>query len=501
MIAILFVGAFVAFLNNTLLNIALPTLMEEFDVGTSTVQWLTNGFMLVSGVLVPTSAFFITRFTNRKLFISAMSIFTIGTAVAAFAPEFWVLIVARMVQAAGMSMLGPLLMNVMLTSFPIEKRGAAMGIFGLVMISAPAIGPTLSGWILEHYTWRVLFGMILPLSVLTVILAIFKLKNVTPNKKAKLDVLSVILSSIGFGGILYGFTSAGTEGWDAPITYGTLIIGGISLVAFIIRQLRLQDPLLEFRAYKYPMFALGSVISVVLSMAMFSGMILTPLYTQTIRGISPLDSGLLMLPGALVMGIMSPITGRLFDKYGARMLAITGLSIMAVSTYYLTDLTTETSYTYLMAVYTIRMFGMSMVMMPISTNGLNQLPMNYYPHGTAINNTLQQISGAIGTALLMTVMNHRTEETAESLMAEAMSKAAESGQAAQMTEEAMAAMQQQIGMQALLDGINHTFFVAMIIGLIPLVLAFFVKRSKAPSLEKAASPSSTTVPKEEQFNH
>ena len=477
MIAVLFIGTFVGFLNNTLLNVALPTLMVEFDVGPTTVQWLTTGFMLVSGILVPASAFFITRFTNRTLFISAMSLFTLGTALATFAPEFWVLIAARMIQAVGTSMMGPLLMNVMLTSFPIEKRGAAMGIFGLVMVAAPAIGPTLSGWVIEHYTWRVLFGMILPLAALSLILAIFKLKNITPNKKVTLDVMSLILSSVGFGGILYGFSSASSKGWDSPWVYGTIIIGTVSLVTFAIRQLRSSTPLLELRTYKYPMFALSSVISITISMAMFSGMILTPLYTQNILGMSPLDSGLLMLPGALVMGFMSPITGRLFDKYGARSLAITGLSIMLVSTYFLTNLTFDTSYTYLMIVYSVRMFGMSMVMMPVSTNGLNQLPTVMYPHGTAINNTLQQVSGAIGTAILMTIMTSRAASTGETLVKEAMTKAAESGQTTQVSSEIMATMQTQIEMEALLDGINYSFWVSMIITIIPLVLAFFIKRS------------------------
>lgn len=494
MIAILFVGTFVAFLNNTLLNIALPTLMVEFNVEASTVQWLSTGFMLVSGILVPASAFFITRFANRSLFIFAMSLFTVGTALATFAPEFWVLILARMIQAAGTSVLGPLLMNIMLVSFPIEKRGAAMGIFGLVMFTAPAIGPTLSGWILENFSWRVLFGMILPLAILTILLALFKLKNVTPNKKATLDVFSIILSSIGFGGILYGFSSAGSKGWSDPQVYGTLIIGTIGLIWFIIRQFRLNSPLLDFRTYKQPMFALSSAISAAVAMAMFSGMILTPIYMQQIRGISPLDSGLLMLPGAIIMGLMSPITGRLFDKYGARPLAVTGLSIMVVSTYFLTNLTFDTTYMYLMIVYSIRMFGMSMVSMPISTNGLNQLPPGLYPHGTAINNTLQQVSGAIGTALLVTIMNHRTESTATTLAEEAMSKAAASG--TQPSAEAMSAMQQEIGMQALLEGINYSFYISMLIAIIPLVLSFFVKRARAPHIEV---PKSVSADKESEI--
>ena len=191
MIAILFIGAFVALLNNTLLNVALPTIMVEFDVKPSVVQWLTTGYMLINGILIPASAFFIQKFTNRRLFLTAMMLFTLGTILAMLAPSFGVLVAARMIQACGSAMMMPLLMNVMLTAFPIERRGTAMGIFGLVMITAPAIGPTLSGWVIEHYTWRTLFGIVLPFSILTLIYAFFKLRNITPNRDMKLDVFSL----------------------------------------------------------------------------------------------------------------------------------------------------------------------------------------------------------------------------------------------------------------------------------------------------------------------
>jgi len=285
MIAILFIGAFVALLNNTLLNIALPTIMNEFNVKPSEVQWLTTGFMLVNGILIPVSAFFIQKFTNRKLFITAMTLFSLGTLIAIIAPSFWILVVARMIQAAGSAMMMPLLMNIMLTAFPVERRGAAMGIFGLVMFTAPAIGPTLSGFILESQSWRMLFIIVLPIALLTLVYAIFRLRNITPNRDMKLDVFSIILSSIGFGGLLYGFSSAGDNGWSAPIVYGTIAIGAIALIVFVLRQLRMDEPMLDFKIYKYPMFALSSVISVVTAAAMFSAMILTPLYVQSVREI------------------------------------------------------------------------------------------------------------------------------------------------------------------------------------------------------------------------
>ncbi|WP_050181702.1 DHA2 family efflux MFS transporter permease subunit [Domibacillus robiginosus] len=461
MIAILFVGAFVSLLNETLLNVALPSIMKEFEVSASAVQWLSTGYMLVNGILIPASAFFIQKFTNRSLFIAAMILFTAGSVLAALSPSFSVLLAARMIQASGSAIMMPLLMNVMLASFPVERRGAAMGIFGLVMITAPAIGPTLSGWLIEHYTWRTLFEVVIPIAAITLVFAVFKLKNITQQRAISLDILSLVLSSIGFGGILYGFSSAGEKGWDSVYVYGAITAGVIGLVLFVLRQMKLDEPLLEFRIYKYPMFALSSAISIVIAMAMFSAMLLMPIYVQTIRGISPLDSGLLMLPGAIVMGIMSPITGMLFDKFGARVLAVIGLSITILTTFMFSNLTMDTSYGYIMFVYTLRMFGMSMVMMPVMTNGLNQLPPAMNPHGTAMNNTLQQVSGAVGSALLVTLMQNRTESQAEQL---AQSAAGDPTAMANVMNEAM------------LHGINFSFTVSVFIAAVALILAFFMKR-------------------------
>lgn len=459
MIAILFFGAFIAFLNNTLLNVALPAIMVEFSVKPAIVQWLTNGYMLVSGILIPASAFFIIRFTNRQIFFWSMSLFTLGTALAAFSPSFGFLIAGRMVQASGAGLLMPLLMNVMLTAFPIERRGTAMGFFGLIMFAAPAIGPTLSGWIVQNYSWRMLFEMLLPLSIIILLIAILKLKNITPNKNIQIDIFSLIFSTIAFSTLLYGFSTAGDKGWLDPIVYSTIIIGAVVLFIFTFRQLRLDEPMLEFRIFKYPMFALSAIIMVVVSASMFSGMIIIPIYVQIVREFTPIQAGLLMMPGAIVMALMSPITGRLFDKYGGRALAIIGLTITVITTYLLSQLSLTSSYFYIMSIFMFRMLGLSLTMMPVMTNGLNQLPMSQNPHGTAMNNTLQQISGAIGSAVIITIMNGR--------MALRERELAESSQSLSITE---------ISQIAMLDGINFSFFVSTLIAAIGLILAFFIKR-------------------------
>ena len=472
-LAILMIGAFISMLNETLLNVALPSIMKDLDVGASTVQWLSTGYMLVNGVMIPATAFLIQKYSVRRLFLTAISLFTVGTFLAGFSTAFPLLLVARLIQASGSAIMMPLLMNVMLNSFPPEKRGGAMGLFGLIFIFAPAVGPTLSGWMLEHYDWRMLFHFVSPIAVIVLLIGFFLLKDKKAKVEISLDFLSLVLSSIGFGGLLYGFSSAGDKGWDSPQVYGTIIVGAISLIMFILRQFKLEKPMLEFRIYKYPMFALSSAISVVISMAMFSAMLLLPIYVQTIRGISPMKSGLMMLPGALLMGIMSPITGKLFDKIGGRILAVVGLSITILTSYFFSKLTLDTSYTHLILLYSARMFGMSMVMMPVMTNGLNQLPARYYPHGTAMNSTLQQVSGAIGSALLVTIMTNRTQTHAEDLAASAMKHLT-----GNPTPDVLAEMKQQIAMKAMLEGINDSFVVSVGIASIALFLAFFIKRSK-----------------------
>ena len=464
-IAILFTGAFVAIFNQTLLNVALPSIMADFEIDASTAQWLVTAYMLVNGILIPASAYLIQRYSNRSIFIVAMSLFAAGTLLAAIAPAFSVLLIGRMIQASGAALMMPLLMNVMLAAFPVEKRGQAMGVFGLVMVVAPAIGPTLSGFIVEHYSWRVLFWIVLPVAVIPLALGIFKLKNLTfQDRNISLDTGSLILSTLGFGGILYGFSSAGTMGWTDPVVMTTIAVGIVSLVIFIFRQLKLDEPLLQIRIYKYPMFALSSAISVVVSMSMFSAMILMPIYIQSIKGISPINSGLLMLPGALVMGVMSPVTGRLFDRFGAKVLAVPGLVIVAATTYMFSQLSIDSSFVNIMLIYTLRMFGISMVMMPVMTNGLNTLPMKSYPHGTAINNTLQQVAGAVGSAFLISIMNARTESAAKDL--------ALSG-----------TPPEQILNMAMLEGINFSFFVSTFIALVALLLALFIKKPTRPATE------------------
>ncbi len=463
----LLIGAFVSLLNQTLMNVALPKMMDDLGVGPTTIQWLTTGFMLVNGVLIPISAFLMERFTTRMLFISAMVLFSAGTFICGIGSSFEMVLIGRLVQAAGAGVLMPLMTVVFLTIFPIEKRGQAMGMMGIAMIFAPAVGPTLSGWIIEHHPWNVLFWIIFPFAILSILLGVFFMKNVTQVGRPNLDVLSIVLSTLGFGGILYGFSEAGSTSWGETDVVVSLIVGVIALGLFLWRQLKSDKPLLEFRVFRYDMFTLTTIINVVITMALYAAMILVPIYLQNIRGFSPVESGLLLMPGAILMGIMSPITGMIFDRIGARWLAVIGLAITTVTTWEFSNLTIDTTYTHLILMYTARMFGMSMLMMPIQTAGLNQLPARLNAHGTAMSNTLRTISGALGTALLVTIMSSRTKDkVAEMILAAGINP----------KDPANAQQVALITRDATINGIDFAFVVATGITLVALILSFFIRK-------------------------
>ncbi|KKI90734.1 MFS transporter [Bacillus sp. SA1-12] len=408
LLTVLMLGLFLVILNQTLLSVALPHLMTEFGVDAPTIQWLSTGFMLVNGALIPLSAFLIERFGTRLLFLIAMFCFTLGTLICGISPNFSTMLIGRLIQAVGGGVLQPLVMTIIMFVFPPEIRGKGMGLFGLAMMFAPAIGPTLSGWVIQNYSWRLMFNAMTPLGVIIIVIAFMTLRNLIEPKKIKLDVYGAFLSLMGVASLLYGVSEAGKDGWTDPFVLSTIIVGVAAITAFVIQQLKSENPMLDFRVFKYDMFSLSNVISVVITVAMYAGMFLLPIYLQNLRGFTPFESGLLMLPGALAMLVMSPISGILFDKFGPRPLAILGLLLTFVTTYEFTQLTTDTSFEFIMLLNMVRSFGMSMLMMPIMTAGMNQLPKHLNSHGTAMSNTLRQVTGAIGTSLVTTIYTNRT---------------------------------------------------------------------------------------------
>ncbi len=403
-IGVMLSGAFIAVLNQTVLSPALPSIMTDLNITAVQGQWLTTAYMLINGIMIPITAYFIDRFTTRQLYIASMILFTAGTAVAGFAGTFPILLLARVLQAMCAGILMPLIQVVILQMFPVEKRGSAMGAVGIVIAFAPAIGPSLSGAVVDMYGWNAIFLLIVPIAILIVILGFVLMKNVGQVSKPKLDVVSVIYSTLGFGGLLYGFSSAGSYGWAHVMTIAPLAVGAVFLVVFVKRQLKLEKPLLELRVLQTKPFTYATIIGMIVNASLYAGSIITPLYLQNILHFSAFESGLVMLPGAILMGIMSPITGKLFDTFGPRIISITGLAITTGFTVFFIFMDETWGFWFLCMIYTMRMFGMSLVNMPITTWGLNSLENHMIPHGSAINNTGRQMSGSIGTALLVTIM-------------------------------------------------------------------------------------------------
>ncbi|WP_158539852.1 MDR family MFS transporter [Gordonibacter sp. 28C] len=403
-VAVMMVGSFISILNQNLMTTAIPTFMGVFSVESSAAQWLTTAFMLANGIMVPVTAYLIRRFSTRALFFAALGLFAAGTVLCASARFFEMLLAGRIVQALGAGITMPLMQTVLFTLFPAGKRGTAMGFFGLVVAFAPAMGPTISGWIVDSFPWQALFLLLLPIIAADLLVAFFVVRNVGERSNPCLDVPSVVLSSLGFGGLLYGLSMVGTLGWGSPVLVGTLAVAAASLAWFVARQLHLEEPMLEVRVFKFRTFTVSMVLVVVAWSSFMGAATMLPMFMQNMAGFSALDSGMTLMAGGIVMGVLSPLNGRVFDRFGARVLAPVGLFLVMAGTFLLAHAETGSGMLYIGASYAVLMAGQSMVSMPLTTSALNSLPIALIPHGTAMNNTMRSIMGALGTAVFVTIM-------------------------------------------------------------------------------------------------
>ncbi|WP_409328204.1 MDR family MFS transporter [Staphylococcus pseudoxylosus] len=454
----LIIGAFFAILNETLLNIALTSLMKEFDITLPTVQWMTTGFMLIMGIVAPISALLLQWFTTRQLFLSTMTIFTLGTVICAVAPAFPILLVGRLIQAIGTGMLLPIIFNVFLLIYPPFKRGKIMGIVGFVIMFAPTIGPTLSGVIVEYLGWRALFIMVIPFSIFSIAFASKFLINVSEVTKPKIDYLSLVFSTIGFGAVIYGFSSAGKSesGFLSINVLIPIIVGIIGIVLFSIRQLNLKEPLIDLRVFKYPMYTHAILMFLIIIMTMFASEIILPIYMQGPLALTAATAGLILLPGSLLNGAMSPFMGYLFDKFGPRVLMIPASIVLSGAMYVMSRLNVDTPLWIVIVSYILLMLSVSAIMMPAETNGLNQLPKHLYPHGTAVMTTLQPVAGAIGVAVFVSIMNARQ---------------------LQFLQNSGNPQDPDTINQAMVAGVELVYFISFSISIIAVILSFIVYRA------------------------
>lgn len=396
-------GGFLSSLTETILNNALPTIMKELFVSQSTAQWLSTGYILIVGIMMPTAAYFITRFKLRPLFLTTLGLFIGGTLLSAIAPNFSWLLVGRFIQAISVGISMPLSQNVLTLVYPPEKRGTAMGLAALVIVLGPAIGPTLSGWIVDNFSWRMLFIVLIPLTAIVFIMSVFFVKNINDVSTSHLDIPSLILSTLGFGALLYGFSSIGSLGGINLLNISLIIVGIIIIGIFAWYQLKLDHPLLEMRVFKSISFTKTTIIGALTNIAMLGTELIVPLYLQSVRGTSAMVSGLILLPGAVAMAFMSPISGRIFDQYGIKKMAYTGFTVLTLSTIPMIWFNAHTSILWIIVLYAVRMVSISLVMMPINTSGINALPSKLMFHGNTVSSTFRQVFSSLGTAALVTI--------------------------------------------------------------------------------------------------
>jgi MFS transporter, DHA2 family, lincomycin resistance protein len=409
-ITVLLVSAFVVILNETIMSVALPVLMADLGVSASVGQWLTAGFLLTMSVVIPITGFLIRRFPTRLLFGAAMGLFSTGTLLAALAPGFPVLLAARVVQAGGTAIMMPLLMTTVMTLVPPARRGVMMGNISIVISVAPAIGPAVSGLVLSVLGWRFLFWLVLPIALTALVVGLRRVTDVGETAVMRIDVVSVVLSALGFGGVVYGLSSVGQAAGVATSTWVAFGVGVLGIVAFVLRQLALQRTdraLLDLRTLRFPIFTISSLVMMVMFALLLGAAVLLPIFTQSVQGLTPLATGLLLLPGGLLMGVLGPVVGRLYDRFGARVPLVPGTIATSLALWSSTFLGQHSPAWHVLGFHLLLSVGLAFAFTPLFTAGLGALPPHLYSYGSAIFGATQQLAGAAGVALLVSVYSVR----------------------------------------------------------------------------------------------
>jgi DHA2 family lincomycin resistance protein-like MFS transporter len=457
-INLLLVATFVVILNETLMAVAIPRLMRDLNVTAGAVQWLTTAFLLTVSVVIPVTGFLLQRMKTQPIFVLAMSLFTLGTLIATLASSLELLILARIIQASGTAIMMPLLMTTVMTLAPPETRGKTMGFISTVISVAPAIGPTISGFILNYLSWRWLFILVLPISLGALALGARRIQNVTTPHHARIDAVSVILSGIAFGGIVYGVSNIGVPAAQGAVPAGIWsAVGAVFLAVFIFRQISLQKtgyPLLDLRTFESRNFTVSVLLMAIMMMSLFGTIILLPIYLQNVLGLSTLQTGLLLLPGGLLMGLLGPHVGRLYDKAGPTKLLVPGVIVVSAVLWAMTLLGPATWVGNILIGHVVMSVGFAFLFTPLFTVSLSSLKPNLYSHGSAVIGSLQQVAGAAGVALFVALMSAR----ATSLAARGLAP-----------------------VDALTGGIRSGFLCGAIISLLAVACVFFVQKPAAPS--------------------
>lgn len=404
MVFVVLLGSFIATLTETLLNNALPAIMQEIHVTQLTVQWLSTGYLLVAGIMMPTAAYFTTRFKLKPLFLGTLTIFLLGIIVSATAASFTQLFIGRIIQAISVGIIMPLVQNILTLAFSPENRGIALGVGGVVITLGPALGPTISGVIVHNYSWRMLFIILIPIIIIVILLGSISIENITKTRPVKLDINSVLLSTIGFGSLLYSVSTLGDSNFQLKNLL-LLLFSIIVIAIFSYRQLHVKNPLLQLKVFKALSFRRIVLLAALTNIALMGPELIIPLYNQNLRQVDAITSGLIMLPGALLSAILSPISGNIFDRIGFRKISLIGFGLATLFTIPMIWFNATTSIWAISLLYAIRISGLTLVFMQVSASGLNALSPKYLVYGSTIIITIQQIASSLGSALLVMIVS------------------------------------------------------------------------------------------------
>ncbi len=402
------IGMFMSILDSSIVNVAISTMMNVFNTDTAGIEWVSTAYMLAMGMIVPMSGWLGEKIGLKELYIWCLVIFTIGSLACAMAWNLESMIVARILQALGGGLMQPTVMAMIYRLVPREKMGSAMGIFGMSLFVAPAVGPTLGGWLVEYIDWRWIFTINLPVGAIGIVLGIFFIPQFKhAGKVGKFDLPGAITAGLGLAGLLYVLSEGNTWGWTSEATIICLAASLSLLVLFVAIELTTDEPLLELRVFLNRNFALANIIVTITTIGMFSGLFYIPLFLQSIRGLGAMETGMLMLPGALITGLMMPVSGRLYDRFGPKVIMVVGLLLMAGMTWAFGTITLDTSLATIIIWNTFRGMSMGLSMMPAQTAAMADMPMNLVSRASSVTSIVRNIASSFGIAAMTVLINDR----------------------------------------------------------------------------------------------
>jgi len=486
-------GVFMAILDSSVVNVAIPKMMSVYATDQSTIEWVITVYILTEGMFTPVSGYLADRFGDKRMYVYALVVFVVGSGLCGAAWNASVLIAFRVIQALGGALLLPISMTILFSLSKPEKRGMVMGLWGIAIMFAPAFGPTISGYIVQNLNFRLIFYINVPIGVINIFMAQAYIPEMKAKGKGKFDFPGFVTCVIGFFCLLYALSDAPTSGWSSLKIISLFCTAAIFLALFVVLELTTDKPMVELRLFKIPTFLASTLAVSVMTIAMMGAFFVIPLFLQNGLGYSPLQTGLLTMPGALVTAALMPVSGALFDKFGARSVVIIGFVFMLVGSLLLVNLNFCWTFTAIMLVYALRQAGMGLTMMPLTTAGMNAVPLSLVNPASALQSTFRNVAGSLGTALLGTVMQTHSNLSFATYMQQVNIQSLQKISAYGLhpsvygiTNSAdLLQLMSVLKQMAFQNGIREAFIIAVIVTVIAFIAALFIgKKQKSVDSEE-----------------